>query len=250
MGFGQLIRLPLSVRTRIRLIGECWEFTGACNDQGYPQINYQGKLQAAHRLVYKLLVGPIPVGKELDHKCHTLDTNCLGGKTCRHRRCLNPAHLEPVTHRENTLRGRTVAAFHAQQITCVKGHLLQRLPSGYRGCPICIRARSQSRRARLGKDTGPTTDNLKTHCKRGHELTADNLYIGYGGRQCRRCSVEGEQARRLAKGAQYRFSSLYCKNEHLLSPDNVYILGGKARVCKICTKAASKARHQQLKDKR
>lgn len=46
----------------------------------------------AHRLSYELFVGPIPDGYELDH-------------LCRNRGCVNPAHLEAVTHRVNVLRG-------------------------------------------------------------------------------------------------------------------------------------------------
>lgn len=45
-----------------------------------------------HRLAYEYAIGPIPAGLELDHLCRT--TNCV-----------NPAHLEPVTHAENMRRG-------------------------------------------------------------------------------------------------------------------------------------------------
>jgi hypothetical protein len=46
----------------------------------------------AHRFAYELLVGPIPEGLVIDH-------------LCRNRRCVNPAHLEPVTAEENWRRG-------------------------------------------------------------------------------------------------------------------------------------------------
>lgn len=45
----------------------------------------------AHRVAYELWVGPIPEGMELDHRCKV-------------RACINPAHLEPVTHAENMRR--------------------------------------------------------------------------------------------------------------------------------------------------
>lgn len=46
----------------------------------------------AHKWLYEQLIGPVPKGLELDHKC-------------RNKLCCNPDHLELVTHRENTARG-------------------------------------------------------------------------------------------------------------------------------------------------
>lgn len=48
---------------------------------------------------------PIPDDLQIDHLCHTDDPGCLGGNDCPHRRCVNPAHLEPVTPQGNSLRG-------------------------------------------------------------------------------------------------------------------------------------------------
>ena len=75
----------------------CWLWTGRVNKStGYgEQAN-----DLAHRLFYESLVGEIPAGLELDH-------------LCRVHRCVNPSHLEAVTHRVNVLRGvaaRRVAA--------------------------------------------------------------------------------------------------------------------------------------------
>lgn len=73
--------------------GECWLWTGTIALNGYGLIYRQGgPLVGAHRLAYEVHVGPIPKGYELDH-------------LCRVRRCVNPAHLEPVTHSENVRRG-------------------------------------------------------------------------------------------------------------------------------------------------
>jgi hypothetical protein len=70
----------------------CWRWKGGQNGPGYSMFWLDGQMRYAHRLVYELLVGPIPEGLELDH-------------LCRNRACVNPAHLEPVTHSLNVLRG-------------------------------------------------------------------------------------------------------------------------------------------------
>lgn len=70
----------------------CWTWTGALQ-RGYGRVcgGGRGNNQLAYRVAYELLVGPVPVGLELDH-------------LCRNRACINPEHLEPVTHRENMRR--------------------------------------------------------------------------------------------------------------------------------------------------
>ena len=68
----------------------CWLWTGA-TVRGYGQFWQGDRKILAHRFAYVNLVGLVPIGKELDH-------------LCRVRCCCNPAHLEPVTRRENMLR--------------------------------------------------------------------------------------------------------------------------------------------------
>lgn len=70
----------------------CWLWCGEINRNGYGRVWIGGKRLMTHRVVYELLVGPIEDGLVLDH-------------LCRNRRCCNPKHMEPVTVRENTLRG-------------------------------------------------------------------------------------------------------------------------------------------------
>lgn len=89
----------------------CWLWTGHITRLGYGQLKIKGKSWKAHRLVYTRERGQIPLGMELDH-------------LCRQRDCVNPDHLEPVTHRENILRGEGVAARCASRTHCVHGHPL------------------------------------------------------------------------------------------------------------------------------
>lgn len=91
--------------------GECWRWTGFIDDSGYGTMRVEGKKQKVHRYAYGLLVGPIPTGLTLDH-------------LCRVRACVNPNHLEPVTHRENVLRGSGPSAKNARKTHCPRGHEL------------------------------------------------------------------------------------------------------------------------------
>lgn len=111
----------------------CWNWTGSSDRYGF--FYWQGKTVRAHRFAYEREVGEVPDGLELDH-------------TCRNTHCVNPAHLEPVTHAENVARGDLGRARREQ-----------------------------------------------THCKRGHELSDDNVYIhrnkkGWVRRQCKICRRE------------------------------------------------------------
>jgi hypothetical protein len=70
----------------------CWIWNGSQDSRGYGRMKIRSyTLQLAHRVAYELFVGPISTGMELDHLCRT-------------PACVNPLHLEPVTHRENCIR--------------------------------------------------------------------------------------------------------------------------------------------------
>ena len=92
-------RLPERFQAKIAPVwtryGICWMWDGWNSGNGYGKVWWEGKGEMAHRVVYELLVGPIPEGLILDH-------------TCRNRGCCNPAHVEPVTTLVNTLRGDAV----------------------------------------------------------------------------------------------------------------------------------------------
>ncbi len=119
---------------------ECWPWTGGGDGNGYGhfRVGCAEGLQRAHQFAYGLWVGPVPAGLELDHTCHGRDTSCRGGPTCPHRRCVNPAHLEPVTMVENQRRKR--------KLTCKWGHPYtpentNHLKGGGRQCRTCNRER-------------------------------------------------------------------------------------------------------------
>jgi hypothetical protein len=107
----------------------CWLWLASVTGGGYGRFKHSGRMHVAHRVVYEQMVGPIPAGLTLDH-------------LCRNRRCVRPDHLEPVTMRENVLRGNTITAANSKKTHCVRGHhlsgealLIRR--DGRRRCQIC-----------------------------------------------------------------------------------------------------------------
>lgn len=110
-------------RVNVTVTG-CWHYTGFINASGYGVLDVSRKSPQirAHRAVWEFLVAPIPAGLELDHLCHGQDADCPGGSECLHRRCVNPAHLEPVTSAENTQRGLSAPAMNARKTHCSQGH--------------------------------------------------------------------------------------------------------------------------------
>lgn len=117
--------------------GHCWLWTAnlTTRPNGYGRFRLNGEYALAHRYLYELTHGPVPDGYELDH-------------LCRVRRCVNPAHLEPVTRSENTLRGERNGCQHRTH--CPAGHPYDegntyRRPSdpSRRLCGECMRTRSR-----------------------------------------------------------------------------------------------------------
>ncbi|QKN87687.1 HNH endonuclease [Streptomyces phage Cumberbatch] len=120
---------PLSLRHQAP--GRCWTWTAAINNRGYGTFRDGATVVGAHRWSYEQLVGPVPAGLELDH-------------LCRNRACVNPAHMEPVTHRTNTLRSDGPTARAARATHCPRGHAYDtantyRTPDGWRRCRACRR---------------------------------------------------------------------------------------------------------------
>jgi hypothetical protein len=113
-----------------RRIGECWLWTGNIGNRGYGFFHLGHEKWQAHRMAYGLTYGSLPDGP-LDH-------------LCRNPKCINPTHLEAVTHGENMHRGIAIAMVKAKAAT-------------------------------------------RTHCRKGHPLTPDNVGMGPRGRFCRTC---------------------------------------------------------------
>lgn len=116
----------------------CWFYRGGKTAGGYGVYEFCGRKERAHRVAYEVVVGPIPDGLQLDH-------------LCRVPACVNPSHLEPVTSRENTMRGAGPTALASRRTRCRRGHplsgtnLARSRREGWRECRRCLRIRARRR---------------------------------------------------------------------------------------------------------
>jgi len=121
----------------------CWEWTAVCKSDGYGVFTLRhGKKVLAHRYAFEdHIQGSIPDGMTIDH-------------LCRNPRCVNPAHMEVVTVKENILRSDGLTAQNARKTHCDRGHEFteentQRNTHGRR-CAQCKRDADARYRAKRG----------------------------------------------------------------------------------------------------
>ena len=130
-------RLPTTERfwTRVEFTDTCWLWTGKVCSWGYGMFGMPHATYVyAHRWAYEFCVEPIPAGLQVDH-------------LCRVRLCIRPEHLEPVTRKENILRGQGACAVNARKTHCVRGHAFTLDNTYYdtaggRECRTCRKASS------------------------------------------------------------------------------------------------------------
>lgn len=151
---------------KIKKTPKCWTWETATSN-GYGSFTSGKKLgygTLPHRIAWTLLKGPIPAGLTIDH-------------LCRIKTCVNPAHLDPVTMKINTLRGISPIARQAKQTYCIHGHplfgnnlkLVSRRNRIWRRCVTCSRLNSNDRyyKNKIGGKNGNT--RIKHGgCKQNH----------------------------------------------------------------------------------
>lgn len=125
------VKKRLLKKVKVDGITNCWIWIGAAIPLGYGRFSWKPCGGYAHRAAYMLFKGKIPSGKELDH-------------LCRVPSCVNPDHLEAVTHKVNTYRS---PIHNANKTHCPQGHPLsgrnlgRNSTNGSRFCRTCARTR-------------------------------------------------------------------------------------------------------------
>ena len=122
------------VRKPRRYVAECWEWLAYKHHIGHGTFWDGAKKVYAHRFAYEMLVGPIPTHLEIDH-------------LCRNPGCVNPRHMEAVTHKTNVLRGNSLNAQNARRTECQRGHPFDEentyFVQGGRRCRACVNDRQR-----------------------------------------------------------------------------------------------------------
>jgi len=111
--------------SKIKKIDNCWIWTSNKSHNGYGlfkigRVNYR-----AHRIALQL-------------SGFILEPKMVTDHLCLNPACVNPDHIEQVTHKENTLRGESFSAKNSKKTHCPKGHKYDKVNSrGSRLCSIC-----------------------------------------------------------------------------------------------------------------
>lgn len=164
---------------------ECWIWVGYCDPSGYGRVSStfvkEGYPRYAHGLAWVMFIGPIPAGKQLDHR------------KCRRKSCVNPFHLEPCTRAENCAQPDGAVGIQLARTVCKRGHPyegenLRISRRGHRVCRTCERDRWAA------KSLKGRTSLL--YCKRGHPLFGSNMRLGPDrrSRACKTCRRENTRA--------------------------------------------------------
>lgn len=183
-----------------------WQRAGSVEFGGYGGIsNGRGNFTAAHKFVYEQVVGPVPDGLELDH-------------LCENKGCVNPEHLEPVTHSENVRRAYASTNpgprtdHHAYMRETMRKrraalrsdpHLCNRcggpIAGTFKTCEECRLAKREAYKSggvRTGTlvSAGGQRREVLGYCDRGHAVTNKSHYRNSKGElTCRQCGGVARQ---------------------------------------------------------
>lgn len=214
-------------------LGPCWLWTGSKDRHGYGQfdvhIDGAKKNHRAHRWGYQQLVRELEASETLDH-------------LCRVRPCVNPAHLDPVTHAVNVRRG-TAGQRNRDATHCPNGHLLTAdnvilTKNQWRSCRECQRARTrEANRKTRGTIPGDYRVGgvIPDSCLRGHPYTPENTYLTTsGGRECRVCRNARARTTRAPSEHPSNSEKTHCPRGHPYDSENTVRSNRGHRECRKC----------------
>lgn len=155
MADNRIKRLPYNFHDKIIIDSDCWRWTAFKSYDGYGRASVNGKQGNVHRFSYEVFKGEIPKDLEIDH-------------LCKNRDCLNPDHLEAISHQENVKRGSI-----AQKTHCPKGHpysgdnlIIENKKNGLkaRRCRACRRPEEALRVKMKRRGLQPSKDRKTNVC--------------------------------------------------------------------------------------
>lgn len=150
--FDQFDAASILLRTELDPQRGCWLWQGRPKSKlGYGKTRKKYRTIAPHRLIYLVVIGPVPNGHELDH-------------TCGVRHCCNVDHLEPVTHTENVRRGKLWKPVCPRCGGAWKRH------GGEKVCLPCERAyRQRWRQANLERERARSREWMRKKRAKAHD---------------------------------------------------------------------------------
>jgi len=150
----------------------CWEWLGAPDPKqgGYGSFYCKNSKTRSHRFAYEHIVGPIPEGMDLHHKC-------------RNKICVNPEHLAPLG-RSDHLREDWKTRYRASR--CPKGHefteentRIYKKPCGgmQRCCVECLRLGTRKQNAKRTNVSDMDPGRPSTNITEGLVSIIDDMLI-------------------------------------------------------------------------